>query len=79
MRSVIYHPDWIFEENLNLVTKIENSVYSTCYCYICPIVTLQENLTLADGWWGILLLTISRHCLAYTCVLLKAEKLQGCN
>ena len=42
---VIHHPDWNFKEILNLVMKIENSINNTCYGYIYPTATLQENVT----------------------------------
>jgi hypothetical protein len=42
---VIHHPDRNFKEILNLVMKIENSINNTCYGYICPTATLQENVT----------------------------------
>jgi hypothetical protein len=42
---VIYHPDRNFKEILNLTMKTKNSTNNTCYGYICPIATLQDNVT----------------------------------
>ena len=44
----IYHPDWIFKEILNLVTKFWNSICGSCYGYIYSTATLQENLTITN-------------------------------
>ena len=40
--SVIYHPVWIFEEILNLIPKIWNSLSSTCYSDFCCSATVQK-------------------------------------
>jgi hypothetical protein len=45
MGSVIYHPDLIFEENLDLKSEISNFVSGTCCGHICVSATFQKNVT----------------------------------